>query len=93
MVAVCRECSGRHPHPKEVRGDIRSELKAAGHKRRARVVLTGCLDLCPKKAVAVVVARTVGERAVTCHVVSDDGGLDDLVTDIAGEVTGGAQAS
>lgn len=85
LVAVCGECSGRDPRPKAVRTAIREALRAAGGKRSARVVETSCLDLCPKKAVAVAVARRSG-AAMSCHVVSDDDDLRRLITRLSSEV-------
>lgn len=78
LVAVCGECSGKDPRPKAVRAAIRHAVRAGGRKRAVRVVETSCLDLCPKKAVAVAVAPTGG--GLSCHAVGDEADLDVVIT-------------
>jgi hypothetical protein len=52
---VCEDCrsrgSGPKDKPKAVASAVRQESRRSGE--RARIVLTGCLGLCPKKATAV----------------------------------------
>jgi hypothetical protein len=84
LVAVCGECSGRDPRPKALRKHIRRALRAAGPKRAVRVVEVSCLDLCPKRAVAVLVAR-VGDGGVTCHVVGARTDAERLTGDLVAE--------
>jgi hypothetical protein len=56
VILVCKECSKRRGAPKDAKpkmlaGDLRTLTK---HDRsRARVVLSPCLGLCPKGAIAV----------------------------------------
>ena len=56
IILVCKECGERRGAPKDVKpkklaGDLRALSKH--HRSRARVVLSPCLGLCPKGAVAV----------------------------------------
>lgn len=65
VVLVCKACGKRGSGPKKTRPKaIADELRrAAGRTRpRPRVLLTGCLGLCPKAATAVAL---VGERRAT----------------------------
>lgn len=59
MVFVCEKC-GKHAEcsGKDLRHELRSELKAQGRKGAVRVVLTGCLDICPKEGVALALAQS-----------------------------------
>ncbi|MGJ4914383.1 hypothetical protein ACQR10_24510 [Bradyrhizobium sp. HKCCYLRH2060] len=64
-VLVCRKCLKRSDDPKEIRKAIKNALKSpdgpgngAGEKP-ARIVMTSCFGLCPKRAVVV----TGGVRA------------------------------
>lgn len=59
MVFVCEKC-GKHAEcsGKELRHELRTELKERGRKGAVRVVLTGCLDICPKEGVALALARS-----------------------------------
>ena len=90
LVAVCAECSGRQPKPKEVRSALRAGLKAAGARKAVRVVESSCLDVCPKRAVAVAVARVAERGGVTCHVVTSSGDLERLVESVCDEAAGRA---
>jgi hypothetical protein len=56
LVLICNECCQRKNGPKRLRPkalarSIKSELKT--NARKARIVLTTCLKLCPKKATSV----------------------------------------
>jgi hypothetical protein len=56
LVLICNECRQRKNGPKRLRPkalarSIKSELKTGASK--ARIVLTTCLRLCPKKATSV----------------------------------------
>ena len=68
VVVACRKCGkklddegfgtdGDQTLPRA----LKSTLRAAGPRRDVRVVESKCLGLCPKKAVAVVLARNPGE--------------------------------
>ena len=65
VILVCKECGKRRGAPKDAKpkqlaGDLRALTK---HDRsRARVVLSPCLGLCPKGAVAV---TRVGESSTS----------------------------
>jgi predicted metal-binding protein len=61
-VLVCRKCLKRIADGKNLRRTLKSELKeqsAARGSRRPRVVMTECLDICPKRAVVVASAATL----------------------------------
>lgn len=65
LVLVCRECDGvRGCGPKQVRKELKRRAKADLPAKAVRVATVSCLDVCPKRAVAVAVAG-VGETAVT----------------------------
>lgn len=52
VLFVCAECRARRDgEALPLRKWLRRELKAAGLKKRLRVVECGCLDLCPKRGV------------------------------------------
>ena len=55
LVLVCKDCRKRSSGPelktKQLAGGLRSLAKDSG--RKARVVTTSCLGLCPRKATAV----------------------------------------
>jgi predicted metal-binding protein len=53
---VCAEC----PRGKERRRDFKAQLRSAGRKHEVRVVACRCLDLCPKRGTATIVARRDG---------------------------------
>ncbi|MGT2436266.1 hypothetical protein ACU4GH_10630 [Bradyrhizobium betae] len=54
-VLVCRKCLKRSDEGRDVRRALKSELKAARREgtKPAKLVMTGCFGLCPKKAVVV----------------------------------------
>jgi predicted metal-binding protein len=58
-VFVCRECSGNADG--NLRKWLKVRLKEDGLKKDVRVVSVGCLDVCPKRRVTVVVAPRQGE--------------------------------
>jgi hypothetical protein len=66
-VLVCKKCLGRVADGKALRKALKSELKrrgSAGGSKPPRVVLTGCLGICPKRAVAVASAATMARGEV-----------------------------
>lgn len=52
---VCRKCLKRSDNGREVRRALKSELKARklDGLKPAKLVMTGCFGLCPKRAVVV----------------------------------------
>jgi predicted metal-binding protein len=61
-VLVCKKCLSRIDDGKALRKALKSELKArsrAQGTKPPRVVLTGCLGICPKRAVVVASAATL----------------------------------
>lgn len=75
FVFVCRKC-GKRAGRKGVRSELKSGLKAAGH-RRARVVETGCLALCPKAGIAIGTAASLARGRV--FILDRDAPADDAV--------------
>ncbi len=67
LVAVCAKCDG---DTKAVRAALKSSCKRAG--KRVRVVKVSCLDICPKRAVAVAVARDGTAPGTAYFVVRDE---------------------
>jgi predicted metal-binding protein len=66
-VLVCKKCLGRVADGKVLRKALKSELKRRGladGARPPRVVLTGCLGICPKRAVVVASAGTMARGEV-----------------------------
>lgn len=56
VVLVCKACRKRADLPASLKSkSVASEVRSAigDRKRRPRVLLTGCLGLCPKSAVAI----------------------------------------
>jgi hypothetical protein len=54
-VLVCRKCLKRSDEGRDIRRALKSELKAARRDgtKPARLVMTGCFGLCPKKSIVV----------------------------------------
>jgi hypothetical protein len=54
-VLVCQKCLKRSDEGKDVRRALKSELKASRREgtKPAKLVMTGCFGLCPKKSVVV----------------------------------------
>ncbi len=67
IVMVCAKCTRKvkggfgRKQKHSLRAMLRDALKAAGRRRSVRVVETGCLSLCPKRAVTVVDSARPGE--------------------------------
>ena len=57
LVILCRSCSRAcdggfgKAGKDDLRSALRRELRKAGHGRSVRVIETGCLGICPKRAV------------------------------------------
>lgn len=65
-VLVCRKCLSRVADGKKLKQALKSELKqrsAARGAKRPRVVMTGCLGICPKRAVVAASAATLQRGA------------------------------
>jgi hypothetical protein len=81
VVLVCRECDGtRHLDPKQARQVLKHEAKRVLGRRSVIVVETACMDVCPKKAIAVAALGAGGgwDRVVTvrsahacCHFIDE----------------------
>ncbi len=65
LVLVCRACDG---DAKGLRRGLKTALAEAGLRKGVRVVASGCLDVCPKRANAVV---TIGEGVLECSILRD----------------------
>jgi hypothetical protein len=63
IVLVCRECDG---DGKRLRNRLREAAADAGLRKTVRVVMSGCLDVCPKRATTVV---TVSGSGTDCTIV------------------------
>ena len=66
MALVCGKCSRKlgggfgHKGRHGLKFVLRDALKAAGRRRELRVIEVGCLNLCPKRAVSVVLTAQPG---------------------------------
>ena len=61
-IFVCKKCLGRIDDGKELRRGLKSEAKRLAQSRAtkpARIVMTSCLGICPKRAVVVASAATL----------------------------------
>ena len=61
-VLVCKKCLKRVPNGHKIKRALKAAVKqqsAAQPKRRPRVVLTGCFDICPRDAVVVASGATL----------------------------------
>lgn len=61
-VLVCKKCLKRVPNGHKIKRALKAAVKhqsAAQPKRRPRLVLTGCFDICPRHAVAVANGATL----------------------------------
>ena len=61
-IFVCKKCLGRIDDGKALRRGLKSEAKRLGQARAtkpARIVLTSCMGICPKRAVVVASAATL----------------------------------
>ena len=77
IVLVCRACEKRKKGPKAGFGakDVAKALSAAMRAARvpkSRIVLTTCMGICPKRAVAVAAAAPEGRVGVVAWHKSDD---------------------
>ena len=61
-VFVCKKCLKRVDDGPALRRELKSELKrrsAAQGVKRPRVIMTGCMDICPKRAVVAASGATL----------------------------------
>ncbi len=71
LVVVCRACDKRAPGlPKEILRAVKPVVREALGKHGGRVILSDCLDVCPKGAVALCV---LSGSAPQCMVTKDAG--------------------
>lgn len=63
-VLVCRKCLARSDQGRDVRRALKSELKASRPEgtKPAKLVMTGCFGLCPKKKVVVASGASLTRR-------------------------------
>ncbi len=67
LILVCRKCGHKlkggfgRKGKKDLSDALKQEFREAGQRRAVRVIETGCLSLCPKQAVTVMVGGKPGE--------------------------------
>jgi hypothetical protein len=72
LVSVCRKCAG---DASALQAALKKEYRRRGFGKRVRVVKSSCLDICPKRAVAVAVADDRRpERGIRYFTVADGAG-------------------
>lgn len=61
---VCRKCLKRSDEGRDIRRALKSELKAARGEgtKPAKLVMTGCFGLCPKRSVVVANGASLSRR-------------------------------
>ncbi|GJE57952.1 (2Fe-2S) ferredoxin domain-containing protein [Methylobacterium trifolii] len=65
IVAVCTKCAKRQGLPKRaVRDSLKAELQRGRSGRRLRIVETGCLGPCPKRALAVATGASLAQGRI-----------------------------
>lgn len=77
IVVLCSKCMRRQDR-EDLRGDLRKALKQAGRKD-VRVVLSGCLDLCPDDGVTVVRSVDLAAQPPRLHVHHRNASLEPLL--------------
>lgn len=80
---LCSKCMRRQDR-EDLRGDLRKALKHAGRKD-IRVVLSGCLDLCPDAGVTVARGADLAARPPRLHVHHRDATLEPLLRWVSAE--------
>ncbi|MCX7977593.1 MAG: hypothetical protein N2578_01175 [Bdellovibrionaceae bacterium] len=76
VLMICQKCSGRmssagasvsQKTPEELRDTLRSVLSSQGRKKDVRVMLSGCLSVCPKEEQALLwVGRDGNQEILLC---------------------------
>lgn len=88
LVAVCTKCEG---DGKALRRALKRAFKDRGFAKRARLVSTSCLDVCPKRAVAVAICDRRRGAGASLYAVAGKGdgvkAVVDLIIGEAGEQT------
>ena len=66
LVFVCGKCLKRHPDGKAVRAALKAEARSCAGRRKVRIVKTGCVGLCPRRALVLASGATLaaGEMLV-----------------------------
>jgi hypothetical protein len=85
-VLLCGKCLSRSKDGKKLKLALKAELKqqaAARGGRRARLVTTGCLGICPKRAVVTASAATLGRGEYV--LVAERGAAGEAVAVLTGE--------
>ena len=61
---VCRKCLKRSDEGRDIRRALKSELKAVrgDSTKPAKLVMTGCFGLCPKRSVVVANGASLSRR-------------------------------
>jgi predicted metal-binding protein len=80
LLLVCKDCRRRKNGPKHVKAKpLAKVLKRDVRKKlpKARIVLTSCLDLCPKRATTVAFVGAGGEPRIAA--IKSIGQLDDFL--------------
>lgn len=83
LVLVCGKCLRKRDR-EDLRGELRKALKQAGRKD-VRVVLSGCLDLCPDDGVTVARGADLGVVPPRLHVHDPDAPIGELARWAAGD--------
>ena len=52
MIFICEKCGG-----KDLQQYMKSKIKDDGKKGVVRAVISGCMDICPKNAIAICVSK------------------------------------
>lgn len=76
VVLLCTKCMRRQDR-EDLRGDLRKALKQAG-RRDVRVVLSGCLDLCPDDGVTVARGVDLAAQPPRLHVLGNRSAVDEF---------------
>lgn len=79
VVVVCGDCQNRSSGPSRLKAkQVRKEIKRDPDRAslRLRVVESGCLGMCPRKAIAAVAfSKGAGMRAAELHSLQETGAL------------------
>ncbi len=84
-VFVCRKCLKRVGDGAGIKRALKSELKRCSRAegtKRPRVVMTGCMDICPKRAVVAASGATLARGEYL--LLADSEGVADAATALIG---------
>lgn len=76
IIVLCSKCMRRQDR-EDLSGDLRKALKHAGRKD-IRVVVSGCLDLCPDDGITVARGGDLGALPPRLHVFRNRAEVEDL---------------